>query len=219
MLICIAKNLEKAHAQVARLDPYVLYGNQSGSGGQFIIQAAPSGQEGPYVHFLTNGNTNSPQNAGSINYVAGFSPNGNGVAHSFQTRSSASGNWDRRLVVLQNGQVRIGATLPDLAVHGDYKLAVAGKIVGQSLYITRPASWADYVFAPAYRLRPLPELADYINCNQHLPDVPSAAEVLRDGYDLSQMNARLLQKVEELTLYLLALNQKVTALEAAAPRK
>jgi len=219
MLICVAKNLDKAHAQAARLDSYVLYGNQSGSGGQFIIQAAPSGQEGPYVHFLTNDNTNSPQNAGSINYVAGFSPNGSGVAHSFQTRSSASGNWDRRLVVLQNGQVRIGATLPDLALHGDYKLAVAGKIVGQSLYITRPASWADHVFAPNYQLRPLPELADYIATNAHLPDVPTTDEVLCDGYDLNQMNARLLQKVEELTLYVIALNQKVAALEAAAPRK
>lgn len=121
--------------------------------------------------------------------------------------------------IADDGKVQIGLTLPDQTVHSDYKLAVAGKIVGQSLYITRPASWADYVFAPGYKLRPLPELADYISCHSHLPDVPNTAEVLRDGYDLSQMNARLLQKVEELTLYVISLNQKVTALEAAAARK
>ena len=80
-------------------------------------------------------------------------------------------------------------------------------------------SWADHVFAPAYRLRPLPELADYIACNAHLPDLPTTTEVLRDGYDLSQMNAKLLQKVEELTLYVIALNQQVSALQAAASRK
>jgi len=117
------------------------------------------------------------------------------------------------------GQLQIGGTLPDQTLHSDYKLSVAGKIVGQSLYITRPATWADYVFAPGYKLRPLPELADYIACNEHLPDVPAATEVLRDGYDLNQMNARLLQKVEELTLYVIELNKKVATLEAAATRK
>lgn len=121
--------------------------------------------------------------------------------------------------IAKDGKVQIGQTLPDPTLHSDYKLAVAGKIVGQPLYITRPSSWADHVFAPTYRLRPLPELADYIARNAHLPDVPNTTEVLRDGYDLSQMNARLLQKVEELTLYVIALNQKVAVLEATAPRK
>ena len=70
------------------------------------------------------------------------------------------------------------------------------------------------MFAPTYRLRSLPEVAAYIAGNQHLPDVPSADQVLRDGYDLNQMDAKLLQKIEELTLYVVQLQEKITALEA-----
>ena len=116
------------------------------------------------------------------------------------------------MTLTETGQLLIGRTQP--AGHSDYKLAVAGKVVAQSLYITRPNTWADHVFAPAYRLRPLSEVADFIGCHRHLPDVPSADQVLTEGYDLNQMNARLLQKVEELTLYVIDLNQKVAALEA-----
>ncbi|MBS1774770.1 MAG: hypothetical protein JSS64_00630 [Bacteroidetes bacterium] len=50
---------------------------------------------------------------------------------------------------------------------------------------------------------PLPRLADYIQKNQHLPGIPAAAEVVNQGIDLAEMNARLLQKVEELTLYVI----------------
>ena len=194
----------------------MLNGNQS-TIGQFVVKATADGVDGPYLHFFGNG---VYPGGGSINYIGGFNSSPTSAVHTFQTRSAAvNGIWETQMAILQNGQVRIGATRPDPALHGDYKLAVAGKIVGQSLYITRPASWADHVFAPNYKLRPLPELSDYIACNSHLPDVPTTDEVLCDGYDLNQMNARLLQKVEELTLYVIALNKKVATLEAAAPRK
>lgn len=95
---------------------------------------------------------------------------------------------------------------------------MAGKIVGQSLFITRPSTWSDYVFAPTYHLLPMPEVAAYITSNQHLPNVPSADQVLRDGYDLNQMDAKLLQKIEELTLYVVQLHEKIAALEARAAK-
>ena len=71
------------------------------------------------------------------------------------------------------------------------------------LRINNPSEWSDKVFAPGYQLKPLSEIKKYIDANQHLPGVPSASEVARDGVDLVRMNAKLLEKVEELTLYLL----------------
>jgi trimeric autotransporter adhesin len=74
-------------------------------------------------------------------------------------------------------------------------------------------SWPDYVFAKDYQLRTLSELESYIQANNHLPDVPSAVEVNDTGIDLAKMDAILLQKIEELTLYTIELNKKVEALQ------
>lgn len=70
--------------------------------------------------------------------------------------------------------------------------------------------WADFVFEPDYKLPSLLEIEQYIKHNKHLPDVPSANDVARDGQDVGEMNKILLQKVEELTLHLIELNNKLT---------
>jgi hypothetical protein len=62
---------------------------------------------------------------------------------------------------------------------------------------------ADYVFDPTYRLAPLSEVARYIEANHHLPDIPSAEEVKQKGMGVGEMEAKLLAKVEELTLHLI----------------
>ncbi|MFZ5964921.1 hypothetical protein ACOXXX_18405 [Thalassococcus sp. BH17M4-6] len=69
----------------------------------------------------------------------------------------------------------------------------------------------DYVFADDYALRPLSEVAAFIDANRHLPDVPSAAQIAKDGLDMTDMQMRLLQKVEELTLYTLELERDKAA--------
>ncbi|CAN5617987.1 hypothetical protein BH09BAC4_BH09BAC4_03080 [soil metagenome] len=63
------------------------------------------------------------------------------------------------------------------------------------------ADWSDKVFTENYKLRPLSEVASYIHQYQHLPDVPSATEVVAAGVDAVKMDAKLLEKIEELTLY------------------
>ena len=83
-----------------------------------------------------------------------------------------------------------------------------GKLVARSVFVTQTPNWADFVFEPTYRLMPLPELADYLRQNRHLPAIPSAADVAKDGIDLGTMNARLLQSLEELTLHVIALGQQ-----------
>jgi hypothetical protein len=72
-----------------------------------------------------------------------------------------------------------------------------------------PVAVPDYVFDPAYKLMPLPELAAYVEKARHLPEVPSAHEITTQGIDLGGMQLQLLKKVEELTLYTIEQEEQV----------
>ena len=88
----------------------------------------------------------------------------------------------------------------------EYMLLVGGKILAEEVRIKLIKEWADYVFAPAYRLKSLPEVEAFIRDNHRLPDLPSATDVAERGIDLGRMQSTLLAKIEELTLY--AIEQK-----------
>lgn len=85
-------------------------------------------------------------------------------------------------------------------------------VEGQSL------KWPDEVFSPTYPLMPLSEVEAYIRRHKHLPGVPSAEEVRQSGFSLPQQHTILLRKVEELTLYVLALQKQVDSLKALHAR-
>lgn len=106
--------------------------------------------------------------------------------------------------------------LPD--PQDNYKLMVKGKMLVEEVKVRLAANWPDYVFAPDYKLAPLEEVESFIQENQHLPQVPSAATVEKEGFELAAMNALLLKKVEELTLYLIEQNKKMEALEKRLER-
>jgi len=74
-------------------------------------------------------------------------------------------------------------------------------------------TWADYVFEPGYDLLPLREVESYIQTEGHLPNVPSATTVLCEGINVAEMNTLLLEKIEELTLYIIAQEKRITELE------
>jgi hypothetical protein len=95
------------------------------------------------------------------------------------------------------GNVGIGTTST-----GVHKLAVEGSIGARKVRVTA-TDWADYVFEDNYALPSLQELERYVKEHKHLPEIPTAVEVEREGIDLGEMNKKLLQKVEELTLYLI----------------
>lgn len=121
------------------------------------------------------------------------------------------------IVFKSNGTVGIGTDNT-----GPYKLAVEGSIGARVIKVTVASPWADYVFGKSYQLKPLPDLDNYIQTNKHLPGVPTTDEVQRDGIDLGKMNTKLLEKVEELTLYVIELNKKIELLEkdrASAAKK
>ena len=80
-------------------------------------------------------------------------------------------------------------------------------------WVDLEADWPDYVFAEDYNLIELEKVEHYIQENNHLPGVPSAQEVEEEGVSLGKMNKVLLEKVEELTLYMIEMNKKNEALE------
>jgi hypothetical protein len=92
---------------------------------------------------------------------------------------------------------------------GTNKLAVEGNIAARGVIVTLQNPFPDYVFESNYKLRPLANLESYINQNKHLPGIPSAAEVEKNGgIELGQMNTKLLEKIEELTLYVIELKKE-----------
>ncbi|WP_425237722.1 hypothetical protein [Ulvibacterium sp.] len=120
-------------------------------------------------------------------------PNGSGIG---QTVWNTSGND----IDYTAGNVGIGTTNI-----GSWKLAVGGKIRAEEVKVE--TGWADYVFAEGYDLPTLEEVEAYINEKGHLINIPSAAEVEANGIALGEMNKLLLEKIEELTLYLLQSNR------------
>ena len=122
----------------------------------------------------------------------------------------------RVMKILPSMQVQIGLSAPPVnTTHNDYRLAVDGKLVAKSIFVTQlAANWPDFVFAPSYAQQSLPELEAYLKQNRHLPAVPSAAEVEKDGIDVASMNAKLLQSLEELTLHVIALGKQNAQLQA-----
>jgi hypothetical protein len=104
---------------------------------------------------------------------------------------------------IMNGNVGIGTTDPK-----GYKLAVAGKAIAEEVTVKLQANWPDYVFEPTYHLSPLDSIKTYIDKNKHLPEVPSAKEMEKNGVNLGEMNMLLLKKIEELTLYVIELKKR-----------
>jgi hypothetical protein len=111
----------------------------------------------------------------------------------------------------QNGSVLIGNTNTPTG----YKLFVEQGILTEKIKVAvkNTAEWSDYVFANNYKLLPLTEVEEYIQSNSHLPGVPSAAEVVNEGINVAKMDAKLLEKIEELTLYIIEMNKRIENLE------
>lgn len=106
------------------------------------------------------------------------------------------------LYVRQSGNVGIGTPNPQSL------LAVNGTITATRVKVTQNG-WADFVFQPSYQLPSLAEVETFIRHNKHLAGIPSETDVKTNGLDVGEMQVKLLQKIEELTLYMIDLNKKV----------
>ncbi|WP_350292603.1 fibronectin type III domain-containing protein [uncultured Croceitalea sp.] len=113
-----------------------------------------------------------------------------------------------------NDNMVIGA----VAVPAGYKLAVEGKIRTREVRVDQD-SWPDYVFDQDYKLPTLEEIRKYIQEKRHLPNIPSAKEVAVNGIELGEMNKLLLEKIEELTLYMLQQQAEINTLRKEIKNK
>jgi len=115
-------------------------------------------------------------------------------------------NINSHLSINTNGNVGIGTIKP-----GSWKLAVNGQIRAKEVKVE--TGWSDFVFYDNYNLPTLKEVEKYIKEKGHLKDIPSAKEVEKNGIYLGEMDAKLLQKIEELTLYTIEQEKKIKSLE------
>ena len=166
------------------------------------------------------------------NHIATKNIKMDGFALTNHSNATPATNTDAGLRLDNNGNVRIGTTAPDttnpakLQVDGrvfvgtpstatndydaNYKLLVNGKVlVRNEVYVKQDGiGWADYVFAKDYKLMPLQEVEQHINEKGHLPNMPSAAEVEKDGIAVGDLIKRQQEKIEELTLYLIEMKKQ-----------
>jgi trimeric autotransporter adhesin len=131
--------------------------------------------------------------------------------------SNTGAGWtitDGRLHNSNNGKVVIGTGINSFP--GDFQLYVKGGILTERVRVAVANSdrWADYVFENGYQLMSLHNVEKHINYYHHLPNVPSAEQMVKSGMDIMETSAKLLEKIEELTLYMIKANKQIEALEA-----
>ncbi len=124
----------------------------------------------------------------------------------FTYSSSLESNVLERMSITDGGDVLIGSTNETL---GDgYKLRVNGKIISEEVKVQLQAQWPDYVFAENYDLKPLEQVEKFIQTHHHLPNVPAASELQNSGIELGEMQRKMMEKIEELTLYMIELKKE-----------
>lgn len=166
-------------------------------GGSIKLNWSPTTGRVPYIDFFHNGWTDNEH---------------------FNTRIINSGNYRMdfctyynntytEVISIQENRVGIGTIYPD----ANYRLSVNGKIRAKEIKVE--TGWSDFVFKPEYKLLSLNEVEAYINKNGHLPEIPSEQEVTENGVELGNISAKLLQKIEELTLYMIEQNKRIENLE------
>ena len=136
-------------------------------------------------------------------YIAGYNNSFHAPASTKRVYIGRTFKFD-----LINNSLAIGTT-----TSGSHKLAVEGSIGAREVKV-EASGWSDFVFEPGYSLPTLEEVEQHIAEKGHLPEIPSEAEVTENGINLGEMNAKLLQKIEELTLYLIEQNKRMSNLEA-----
>ncbi len=110
-----------------------------------------------------------------------------------------------------SGDLRIGQNVDPYS--GAYKVVVDGKILAEEVRIQNSLNWPDYVFSDTYNLKSLRDLEIFIKENKHLPNIPSAAEIEKDGISLGEMQIKMMEKLEELTLHIIAQQKEIDVLK------
>ncbi|MAN29342.1 MULTISPECIES: hypothetical protein [Mesonia] len=166
----------------------------NGSAADNLVLKRNGGTDANNTIKFENENVNMYAGASTSNdFAIGFHPNLNSNA--------------KFIISSNTGNVGIGTTNP-----GIWKLAVNGEIRAKEIKVE--TGWSDFVFENTYQLPSLKEVENHIQQKGHLKDIPSAKEVEENGIFLGEMDAKLLQKIEELTLYTIQQQKEIEILKA-----
>ena len=111
------------------------------------------------------------------------------------------------LTINSNGNIGIGS------LANEHKLAVAGSIISEEVIVKLQSNWPDYVFNDDYQLPELADVKQFIQQNHHLEGVPSEEEIQNNGINIAGIQSKLLQKIEELTLYVIKQDEEINSLK------
>jgi hypothetical protein len=176
---------------------------------EILGNSSPS--DGPSMTLVGN-DGQYPNRNGSISLC---SYGTSGASIFFQNYNTTTGIWENHASMNKDGKFVIGSELTWVSnTPGDYKLYVERGILTEKVKVAikTTTDWADYVFHKNYKLKTLPELDSFIQKNNHLPGIPSTPEAIANGVDLGKMTSKLLEKIEELTLYIIQINKENQAL-------
>ena len=188
---------------------HVVNGNILISRTSNMSNRAPDSYNGS-LFFGADIDANTPCGRWGIEYISDPNNPGYGEGLNFWQPSGANqGTTNYRLFLADNGKIGIGTQFPQA------ELSVNGTILAKEVRVnTSSTYWPDYVFENEYKMMTLSELEKYVNEYKHLPGIPSASEVEESGsVDLGEMNTLLLQKVEELTKYIIDLQKQIDELK------
>jgi hypothetical protein len=194
--------LDLGELKINDLASFPAEGSITDDWGSYIVGNINGGQK------LRLGVANDGNSKAEIYLENNNTPNG---SIAFKTASGAAAVT--RMFINADGRVGIGTT----SIGSGYKLFVEEGIRTRKVKVDQ-ASWPDYVFHPSYSLRPLSEVEKYIKEHQHLPEVPSAQQVVNEGLDLGENQAVLLKKIEELTLYVIELKKELEAVKVTVKK-
>lgn len=191
--------------------------------GAIMISGATPGYGGPQLIFSDN-NAAAPNGRWAIEYLtADANKPSMGGMNFWKPFPDAGGAGNYSLFLKDDGRIGMGVTDDNSdsrycvnAFPAGYRLYVNGGILTTKVKVANycSASWADYVFAADYKLKPLSEVETFIQQNSHLPNVPSAMQLEEEGLDLAEMAAIQMEKIEELTLYLIEMKKEIEILKA-----
>ena len=117
----------------------------------------------------------------------------------------STNNYSLSMIIADNGNVGIGTANPT------YKLSVNGNVRSKEVVVE--TGWADYVFDKKYKLKSLDEVESFIQQNYHLEGIPSAKEIEKNGLPIGDTQKKMMEKIEELTLYVIELNKQIKELQ------
>ncbi len=120
-------------------------------------------------------------------------------------------NSSRGDIMSFRGDGRVGILTTNPA--NGYALSVDGKIICEELRVQLSGAWPDYVFQDQYQLPSLQIVENYIRTNKHLPGIPAATQIEKEGLDMGDMQKRMMEKIEELTLYIIQQQKEIDLLK------